>query len=144
MGETPRTRASADAASASYRRTFHRLNFIELSFVSELLAKPAVGVAQLHTDAASAVDVVDPRTINFGRKFTTRGLRECHSRANRHIDVNDDRGAAVADPGRRRFSLEWFSGSICSFNAKRKLDGNSGTSRSLIHFNSLKYSLTCN
>ena len=40
-------------------------------------AKPTVRVEQPDADAAFAVKVVDPRTIDFGGQFTTRRLNQC-------------------------------------------------------------------
>ena len=93
-----------------------------------LLREPSIRIEQLNADAAIAVDVVNPRSVYFGRQLTTKWWDQLYSRADRDINIEKERGSAPADLGRLGFGLKRLSRRVCTFHFQRKLDRNSRAS----------------
>jgi hypothetical protein len=80
-------------------------SILSVPFVA-LLRKPSIRIEQLNADAAVAVDVVNPRSVYFSRQLTTKWWDQLYSRADRDINVEEERGSAPADLGRLGFGLK--------------------------------------
>jgi hypothetical protein len=93
-----------------------------------LLSKPSISIEQLHTDAAVAVDVVDPRSVYFRRQLATEWWHQLYSRANSDINVDKERGSSATDFSRFGFGLKRFSSRVCTLHVECKLDWNSRAS----------------
>lgn len=93
-----------------------------------LFRKPSISIKQLHTDAAVAVDVVDPRSIYFRRQLTTEWWNQLYSRTNGDINIDEKRRSSAADFSRLGFGLKRFSGRVCTLHFECKLDRNSRAS----------------
>src|SRR5215213_4246895 len=130
IGETPRTRASEAALSASCSRTIQRLAFI-YSIYYFLFCKPTIIVEEFDSDVPVAVDVVNPGAIHLGIQPTTKRRHQLYLRTDSDINVHQERCAAAADFNGLGLGLKSFACGVCSLHVKSKLDRNSRASGSL-------------
>ena len=88
-------------------------------------------VQQLNADATIAVDVVDPRAINFRIQLATEWRHQLYCGTDCDINVDEERGAAAADLGGLGLGLKSVAGNVRAFYVQIKLDRNSRAAWSL-------------
>lgn len=88
-------------------------------------------VQQLNADAAIAVDVVDPRAVNFSVELAAKWWYQLYCGTDSDINVNEERGAAAADLGGLGLGLKSVAGNVRAFYVQIKFDRNSRAAWSL-------------